>query len=179
MNAVEFYNTPEGDVMIHEYGSAVRRLEEKDVDDVRRILSKIMDLYPEAYKSLSELYTKGKANRIHYEFQIVSRFLRCNFGEYDSHRPDIDADGIFHFEEVKCPLRGECMYEGVICKPKIGKLTEREREVAKYIADGIQAVDIAELMNISVNTVNKHRENIKVKLGTRNVIELANIIRNQ
>ena len=71
------------------------------------------------------------------------------------------------------------MYEGVICKPKIGKLTEREREVAKYIADGMQAVDIAELMNISVNTVNKHRENIKVKLGTRNVIELANIIRNQ
>ena len=43
----------------------------------------------------------------------------------------------------------------------------------------MQAVDIAELMNISVNTVNKHRENIKVKLGTRNVIELANIIRNQ
>ena len=27
--------------------------------------------------------------------------------------------GNYDFEEVKCPMRGECLYEGVICKPKL------------------------------------------------------------
>ena len=91
--------------------------------DSRKVVEEMLDLiktrYPKAFKALCGLYTASELNRKVYEFNIVSRFVRCNFGEYDAHTPDIDTDGFFHFEEVKCPLRGECRMEGVICKPKL------------------------------------------------------------
>ena len=109
-----------------------------------------------------------------YEFNIVSRFCRCNFGEYDAHTPDIDADGFFHFEEVKCPLRGECRMEGVICKPKLdSKLTDRELDIVELISKGLRAQEIADRLYISVKTVQRHRENIKAKLQLRSLAQVA------
>ena len=87
---------------------------------------------------------------------------------------DIDADGFFHFEEVGCPLRGECRYEGVICKPKLEtKLTSREEEILGYIARGLQSQEIADELCISPLTVNRHRENIKAKLNARSIAQLV------
>jgi two-component system response regulator NreC len=52
-------------------------------------------------------------------------------------------------------------------------LTNREKEVLKYIADGHTNQDIAERLVLSVATVQTHRANIMAKLGLHNAAELV------
>jgi two-component system response regulator NreC len=52
-------------------------------------------------------------------------------------------------------------------------LTPREREVLQLIAEGKRARQIAELLNISVKTVETHRQQIMQKLDTRSVAKLT------
>jgi len=76
---------------------------------------------------------------------------------------------------VKCPLRGECQLEGVVCKPQLDtSLSDREMEVFRLIVDNMQADEIAAELNLSPCTINRHRENIKAKLKLRSVAELVN-----
>jgi DNA-binding NarL/FixJ family response regulator len=52
-------------------------------------------------------------------------------------------------------------------------LTERELEVIKLIAEGHTGEEIAELLTISLKTVNRHRANLLEKLGMRNRVDLT------
>ena len=52
-------------------------------------------------------------------------------------------------------------------------LTDREREVLKLIAEGLMNKEIAEKLNISVRTVERHRENIMSKLNLHTRAELV------
>ncbi|WP_334166678.1 helix-turn-helix transcriptional regulator [Phocaeicola paurosaccharolyticus] len=176
LNNIEFYNTPDGAIMVQEAGKPVREFTENDRDMVTELLRHIREVYkPITFQSLSEEYSKYQRNRIHFEFQMAGRFCKCNFGEYDALNYDIDHNGIFNLEEVRCPLRGECKYEGKICKPEINSvLTDREKEVIELIASGKQSNEISDELNISVATVNRHRENIKAKLHLRSVSEITN-----
>lgn len=132
---IEFYNTPEGDVMMKELGRPAVVLDENNRPTIECMLSVIRDRYPKAHTRLMQIYSSSTMNRWYYEFRVVHRFIRCNFGEYDQHNLDINRDGLFVFEEVKCPLRGECEHEGVICRPELNtSLTEREMEVFRLIA---------------------------------------------
>lgn len=108
---IEFYNTPEGDVMMKELGRPAVVLDENNRPTIECMLSVIRDRYPKAHTRLMQIYSSSTMNRWYYEFRVVHRFIRCNFGEYDQHNLDINRDGLFVFEEVKCPLRGECEHE--------------------------------------------------------------------
>lgn len=52
-------------------------------------------------------------------------------------------------------------------------LTEREREILTYIAEDATNMAIANTLNISVNTVERHRENIMHKLNLHTRTELV------
>jgi DNA-binding NarL/FixJ family response regulator len=52
-------------------------------------------------------------------------------------------------------------------------ITQREREVLKLLGEGYQNKEIAELLNISVKTVEKHRANIMSKLDLHNAAALT------
>jgi DNA-binding NarL/FixJ family response regulator len=52
-------------------------------------------------------------------------------------------------------------------------LTPRELEIVKLIAEAHTSKEIAELLVISVKTVERHRENILEKLGMRDRVELT------
>jgi len=52
-------------------------------------------------------------------------------------------------------------------------LTPRELEILKLIAEAHTSKDIAELLVISVKTVERHRANILEKLGMRDRVELT------
>lgn len=52
-------------------------------------------------------------------------------------------------------------------------LTARERDVLRAIANGLTAKEIANELNISVNTVLTHRKSISAKLGIRSVSGLS------
>ena len=160
--------------MLKEVGKAARLFCESDRDFIGEMLSIIRNRYPKAHTELMELYSSSTMNRCFYEFKVVHRFIRCNFGEYDQYNLDIDHTGRFLFEEVRCPLRGECRHEGVICKPELdSKLTERELEVFRLIVQNLQTDDVSRELNISPCTVNRHRENIKAKIGARSTAEMV------
>lgn len=175
---IEFYATPSGEVMIKPIGLPVRMLTDNYPEDrqfVESFLEHISIHFTDAYKSLCGIYSKGKVNRYYYEFQIVSRFIRCNFSNYDTKDHDIDEFGRFNFEQVQCPLRGECKLENVCCNPtKTTSLSFREIEVLRLIVNGSTTDEIADALFISPNTVNAHRRNIHTKTSTTNVAELVN-----
>ena len=174
---IEFYTTPSGDVEIKADNKSVVTLNQSGNEQVRFINSFIemmKEFYTEAYSALSELYTASSPNPIAYRFRIVSRFIRCNQGEYDSSKMDIDEFGRFNFEEVKCPLRGECKLEGICCRPKFNTtLSDRELEVLRLTVDNKSTNEIAEQLFISHHTVNNHRRNIHIKTKTSSIAMLV------
>lgn len=56
--------------------------------------------------------------------------------------------------------------------PPLENLTPREKEVVRHIIAGKKSKEIAEILFISVQTVDKHRSNILYKLGIKNSNEL-------
>jgi len=52
------------------------------------------------------------------------------------------------------------------------KLSVRERQILTLVADGKKSRDIAEMLSISIRTVEHHRANIMKKTGIRNTAEL-------
>lgn len=173
---IEFFKTPEGDVMYKRHGEGVRLLDEHDRETVASLLSLIRTRYSDAFDALSDIYSRSEVNRAWYEFRMVSRFIRCNLGDYDTNSIDIDDDGIMHFEQMKCPLMGtgDCKYECVICHPRLSTgLTTREMELLPLLAEGLQSSEIAERLCISKNTVDRHRQNILAKTGKRSATELS------
>jgi len=52
-------------------------------------------------------------------------------------------------------------------------LTEREDQVLKLVAEGMSSKEIGEALNISLRTVERHRENILAKLGMRDRTQLT------
>lgn len=53
------------------------------------------------------------------------------------------------------------------------KLSVREKQVTKLIAEGYKTKDIAEMLEISDRTVSKHRENLMTKLGATSPAEIT------
>lgn len=70
MESVEFYNTPEGDVMYKQLGKPVQEL----TADSRKVVEEMLDLiktrYPKAFKALCGQYTASELNRKVYEFKL-------------------------------------------------------------------------------------------------------------
>jgi DNA-binding CsgD family transcriptional regulator len=62
--------------------------------------------------------------------------------------------------------------EAVAGSPADG-LTQREREVAYLVADGLRSREVAERLGIASQTVKSHLKTIFDKLGVRNRVELA------
>lgn len=61
-------------------------------------------------------------------------------------------------------------------RARLGLLTEREREAAKHLADGLSAPRIGEVLGISPRTVEAHRVNVFRKLEVKSAAELARLI---
>ena len=64
-------------------------LKEDDREFIRFMMDKIESFYPEAFNSLKTEYAKCSPNITYYQYRIVRRFCRCNFGIIDDIK-DID-----------------------------------------------------------------------------------------
>jgi len=56
----------------------------------------------------------------------------------------------------------------------INSLTERETEVFNLIAEGMSNKEIADCLNITINTVKHYIKNIYVKLGVNRRVQVCN-----
>ena len=55
------------------------------------------------------------------------------------------------------------------------QLTPREHELLQLIGKGHTNAEIADLMNVSIKTVERHRTNLMTKLDARNIVELIRV----
>lgn len=83
-------------------------------------------------------------------------------------------------DAIKCILEGRHYHTDVSsvldAPPEIDgsiPLTKRERQIAALVVQGKSSKEISSIFNISRLTVDKHRANIKQKLGAKNVAEMV------
>lgn len=172
MEALEFYQY---DDELWHIGDGCNQKVTEDSSVVKFMIVSIRERYPEAYARLSEVYKKSVQNVPYYQYLIVNRFCRCNFGSLDPSTMDVDSRGGFHFEKVPCPLRGECPHEGVICCPKFNsKLSDAELRVMRLVYGGMTNDQISAELFISPHTVKNHIKSVYLKL---NIHEKAEFIR--
>lgn len=146
-----------------------------DRDAVEFMLARMQESFPKALERLQEWAEESKPNKRFFEFRIVDRFIRCNFGEADFLYSDIE-DGMFHFEEVKCPLRGICKDEKVICKPTYNvPVTKEESRAAVLYSRGLTANEIAKVLGKGVKTVKNQLGNAAKRLGLKRTRDLIKI----
>lgn len=176
MEAVEFF-VINGVTCISRNGVS-KRLAPDDRAEVEYMLEKIGEYFPDALDALRKLASASQLNRRWYEFRMVDRFIRCNFGEADFLHADVEMD-MFHIEEVRCPLRGICEHEGVICKPKLKlPMTEAEQEVATLYSKGCAPGEIARRLKKSISTVKNQLNSVTKRLrlnSTRDLIKLLSV----
>lgn len=155
----------EGEVMVRYADGRTSRVTECDVDVVREMDEMISTFYPEAYAALTDLYKSSSANIHYYRFRIVSRFVRCNLANLD-HVPDITSDGRMNLESVPCPMRGECRWDGIICRPSFAhRMSPAEIRVMEPLYRGCSDTEIADSLCLSVLTVRTHIRNALLRLG--------------
>ncbi len=174
LGKIEFYTCPDGSVNVKEQGKPLYPYGQECRQLTEELIVLIRDLYPGAFTALARLYAASERNRGLYEYRIVHRFIRCNFGEYDTLSHDVDGAGGFRFEETRCPLRGECLLEGTVCKPRLQtELTDREQEVARLLAEGLSRQEVADELGISTYTVNRHIAKIKARMRFRQTSQIV------
>ena len=180
MENVEFRLSPDGKVFYREKGKDEKRLTRFNKEICEEILGMIVNRFPSAWARLCLLYrpyTKNHVEKDKAEYKIVERFIRCNFGEHDLLTPDIENQ-IMNFEEVRCPLRGICPDENIICKPKsLIKLSPAEKEIVKYYLNGDTFDVIAQKLGKSPSTVKVQLHDIKKKTGAKNCREIIKVMR--
>ena len=150
-----------------------------DWEIVRRIDKKVwefLDTLPEeeklAYKYIYEMrvWDRGKYVRMIYQMRILA-FKGDNFlamGIIDI-APEQSANTSVRFQIKNC-LTDEIVPFAIESATDT-LLTPREREILALAKQGMFSKEISEKLNISVHTVNRHRQNILEKLQVDNMIE--------
>ena len=150
-----------------------------DLEVVRRIDKKVwefLDTLPEeeklAYKYIYELRVleKGKYIRMIYQMRILA-FKDDNFlamGMIDL-APEQSANTSVRFQIKNC-LTDEVVPFTIESATDV-LLTPRKREILALAKEGMFSKEISEKLNISIHTVNRHRQNILEKLQVDNMIE--------
>ena len=151
----EFF-TYENEVWYRTPDMTIKRLRESDSIVIAELIDHIATFYPKAYEALCSEYKGCALNRPYYRYRIVSRFIRCNFAQLDN-IPDFSDECRCSFEFIPCPLRGECLYERVICRPEFDhKLSDSEMPVLRLWHSGLSIDDIAKQLCLSPHTINNH-----------------------
>ena len=150
-----------------------------DLEVVRRIDKKVwefLDTLPEeeklTYKYIYEMRVldRGKYVRMIYQTRLLA-FKDDNFlvmGMIDL-APKQSTNTSVRFQIKNC-LTDEVVPFTIETATDV-LLTPREREILALAKEGMFSKEISEKLNISIHTVNRHRQNILEKLQVDNIIE--------
>ena len=125
--------------------------------------------------------TKVVALTMHKDEGFVAQFFEAGGSGYLV--KDTDAQCLFGALKAICSgeqflspsISGHLVegYDEIDEMKKQPKLSPREREVLKLIAEGKSRKDIGKILSISVRTLDTHRTNILLKLGCKSTAELV------
>ncbi|WP_314201702.1 LuxR C-terminal-related transcriptional regulator [Capnocytophaga sputigena] len=150
-----------------------------DLEVVKRIDKKVwefLDTLPEeeklTYKYIYEMRVldRGKYVRMIYQTRLLA-FKDDNFlamGMIDL-APEQSTNTSVRFQIKNC-LTDEVVPFTIETATDV-LLTPREREILALAKEGMFSKEISEKLNISIHTVNRHRQNILEKLRVDNMIE--------
>lgn len=88
--------------------------------------------------------------------------------------PDVSAILVSTLQQGKGNIKGPAQENSVI-----GIISRKEREILRFIADGMSSKEIAEKLDLSIRTVSNHRANMLKKTGLNNTAELVRIATNE
>ena len=125
-------------------------------------------------------HTKVVALTMHKDEGFVARFFEAGGSGYLL--KDTDAQCLF--SALKAVCRGQRFLSPSLSGENIDgfrqpaeerrpKLSRREKEVLRLIAEGKSRTEIGKILNISVRTLDTHRTNILLKLGFKSTAELV------
>ena len=125
--------------------------------------------------------TKVVALTMHKDEGFVAQFFEAGGSGYLV--KDTDAQCLFGALKAICSgeqflspsISGHLVegYDEIDEMKKQPKLSPREREVLKLIAEGKSRKEIGKILSISVRTLDTHRTNILLKLGCKSTAELV------
>jgi len=179
---IEFFSSPDGDILFKNDSAQVKELEETEYDLINMLFERIRIDYPEAFVNLSTEYGKSLKSQTYFKFLCVRRFIRCNMSNFDTLSIDFDSEGIFHFEQVNCPMKGECKLYKIVCSPKFNSnLTKMEERILELYCNPKEMEEISTELFLSIHTIETHIRNIRKKTGCHSKAELMkyNSIRNR
>ena len=143
--------------------------EENGIDLTRRVLSKYQEIVVIAITSSDEAY-----NLIEMLDAGASAFILKNAGNKEI------QDAIDTVRNGKTYFSREFLFLTKQFAPKTKKkpnikLSDREREILGLICKGMSNKEIANIIDLSIHTVDTHRRNLLDKTGARNTASLVMI----
>jgi len=159
-------------------------LGKKLIDSIKKIKPNIVILHQSYFEFLSQELTqflKNNQNKI--KFLVMGAKNKNNVDYYIKQGADgylyedTDMDSLLKaYKDIK---NNKVFYPDEITQDllkniskKQEQLTDKEVELMKYISDGLSTKEIASKNNCSVNTVNVHKFNVKMKLNIKSNAEL-------
>ncbi len=126
----------------------------------------------ELANQLQEKGFKGKIIFVTGHIQYSVKAIRANAFDYLTKPIDVD--------ELKESIKRYKSQAKGGFNPEIIKkfeLSDREMELVELLCKGLSSEEIAGKLLLSRHTIDTHRRNIHNKTGTRNVVELLNLLR--
>lgn len=134
----------------------------------RRLATRILMLSVHTDRHLVQQALRAGANGYLLKSSLLEELLLAVRAAYKGHSylsPEISQVILSDFAADRIPDNREII--------PLGELTFREREVLKLIAEGHTNNVIADLLQISLRTVQKHRTNLMEKLNIHNIAGLT------
>jgi two-component system response regulator NreC len=159
-------------------------LGKKLIDNIKKIKPSILILHQSYFEFLSEELTQYlKNNHSKIKFLVMGAKNKNNVDYYIKQGADgylyEDTDMNSLLKAYKDIKNGKVYYPDEITQnllknisKKQEQLTNKEVQLMKYISDGFSTKEIARKNNCSVNTVNVHKFNMKMKLNIKSNAEL-------
>ena len=164
--------------------SAEYDLGKKLIDNIKKTKPSIIILHQSYFEFLSQELTKYlKDNHLKIKFLVMGAKNKNNVDYYIKQGADgylyEDTDMNSLLKAYKDIKNGKVYYPDEITQnllknisKKQEQLTNKEAQLMKYISDGFSSKEIARKNNCSVNTVNVHKFNMKMKLNIKSNAEL-------
>ena len=177
LREIEFVANNKGDVLVTELEEKNYVLNKTHRHIITEVYDYLKDEFPGATLCLQKRYNDCVLNTMYYEFMIVRMWLKLHAGQFD-HLMDIDENGVSNFEYCYCPKRGECGtcdLEAACYPERSTKLRKSEISVLRLLVVGLDEMEIADTLCISLNTVKKHRQNMLIRYDFHKTSQLIDL----
>ena len=137
---------------------------------LKHLLQKYFDTTPILYNEISEFFDNAPE-----QFDAYILFADTIIGYSDFFLPRKSKIILLASEGSHLPEKIQQFIEHLDKQSEIlpHELSPRETEVLRLVAKGLMNKEIADRLNISINTVLSHRKNLTAKLGIKTVSGLS------